>query len=575
MLGARAAGGLSDFDAWDALALAEAMAGLGEGYPDVHCSVRNAPGVPEQDVARRRAVRTSWSSAPTSEACSDAWWAGRSPRRSSSMRGARWRSYRCRRHEPGPERRTGYGDLSRLLASRGWVVSLSAPTRDRGSCRSTTWWTVPRWSSAPRRTAPSGGSRPPAGSRPRWTRSTVTQNRAGAWSPPDAPRRSTTPTSCPAPRLPGPPALGARAAAVLRAAGLGHPHRTQGERRSELTRYRMCRETRDETPVRVRPERGELDQGSRLRGGRTKSPVTASVGTVRQQSVATPTERGDRDGRQEDRHHRSGRVGSWAARLGWSPRRRAPGRRRCSTRAAGSGDGGLVVRVCGRAGHRRAGDAALRLAARHCVGHAHLRAPRGVPQLGGVAGVRDGWRRRVHRHGPGRRGADPDVPVSTRRRGPDQVRRRGPGTPCRPATVSASAFGAPHLHPHRPEAHVLLSRTPAETTCLRHPRPAAPPRPGASRHGRRHLRRGRGDHDHGPGAEGRHRQRDGHLQRDPARRHRDVLGRRQVGGHERRRRQGHREASGPAARRLRGHRPVQPEPADPADLVEGDGGGTR
>ena len=52
LLGAPVGGGLSELDEWDALALAEAMAGLGERYPDVHSSVRTAPGVPEQDVAR-------------------------------------------------------------------------------------------------------------------------------------------------------------------------------------------------------------------------------------------------------------------------------------------------------------------------------------------------------------------------------------------------------------------------------------------------------------------------------------------------------------------------------------------
>ena len=52
LLGAPIGGGLPELGEWDVLGLAEAMAGLGERYPDVHSSVRTAPGVPEQDVAR-------------------------------------------------------------------------------------------------------------------------------------------------------------------------------------------------------------------------------------------------------------------------------------------------------------------------------------------------------------------------------------------------------------------------------------------------------------------------------------------------------------------------------------------
>ena len=52
LLGAPIGGGLPEPGEWDVLGLAEAMAGLGERYPDVHSSVRTAPGVPEQDVAR-------------------------------------------------------------------------------------------------------------------------------------------------------------------------------------------------------------------------------------------------------------------------------------------------------------------------------------------------------------------------------------------------------------------------------------------------------------------------------------------------------------------------------------------
>jgi len=37
---------------WDDIALAEAMAGLGERFPDVHVSVRTVPGLPEKDTAR-------------------------------------------------------------------------------------------------------------------------------------------------------------------------------------------------------------------------------------------------------------------------------------------------------------------------------------------------------------------------------------------------------------------------------------------------------------------------------------------------------------------------------------------
>ena len=45
LLGVADGGGLPEPGEWDVLGLAEAMAGLGERYPDVHSSVRTAPGV--------------------------------------------------------------------------------------------------------------------------------------------------------------------------------------------------------------------------------------------------------------------------------------------------------------------------------------------------------------------------------------------------------------------------------------------------------------------------------------------------------------------------------------------------
>ena len=102
------------------------------------------------------------------------------------------------RHEPEQERRAAYPDLPRAPGlAPSWDGPRSAPRRDRGSCRSTTSWTVLRWSSAPLRTASWVGLR--RGGRIAFEVDDIDSEdapRAGAWSPPDARRaRSRTPTS--------------------------------------------------------------------------------------------------------------------------------------------------------------------------------------------------------------------------------------------------------------------------------------------------------------------------------------------------------------------------------------------
>ena len=52
LVGASSAGGHAGLVQEDRLSLAEAMAGLGERYPDVRSSVRTSPGLPELDIAR-------------------------------------------------------------------------------------------------------------------------------------------------------------------------------------------------------------------------------------------------------------------------------------------------------------------------------------------------------------------------------------------------------------------------------------------------------------------------------------------------------------------------------------------
>ena len=88
LVGASTAGGHAGLVQEDRLAVAEAMAGLGEQYPDVRSSVRTSGGLPEVDIARAAAAPTSWSSAPISEARSGGCCSARSPRASSSTRRA-------------------------------------------------------------------------------------------------------------------------------------------------------------------------------------------------------------------------------------------------------------------------------------------------------------------------------------------------------------------------------------------------------------------------------------------------------------------------------------------------------
>ena len=232
--------------------------------------------------------------------------------------------------------------------------------------------------------------------------------------------------------------------------------------------------------------------------------------------------------------------------MGWSHRPPAPGRRRCSTRATG--------RASGRRRRTRSRPCWTPTCRRRCP-TARSALFRGRPTSSCRRNSAAGRCRRATRRcmqattsiRPGWRSPAADVPVGTRLGHPDHsadvyldrhVDVDGLGV----------RVGTPRLLRHRPDDHGGLpgrrrKQRPRDIRDLR------PPRPGR-RHGRRRLRRGRCDHDHVPGGEGRHGHRDGHLQRNPARRHRDVHGRRQVGGHERRRRQGHREASGPTARRL-------------------------
>ena len=111
----------------------------------------------------------------------------------------------------------------------------------------------------------------------------------------------------------------------------------------------MSRVTRDGTPVRIRPERGGLDQGSRLRGGANQ---VAGHGVCRDSATAV----GKRHRRNEEIAMAGKRivttvlVALGAGLLGWGGRTRrpAPGRRRCSTRAAGTASGRPGRRTCSR-----------------------------------------------------------------------------------------------------------------------------------------------------------------------------------------------------------------------------------